>query len=152
LGCNSFAQSVISEDKDIIQFLKQMKEIEDGYRCSVFAVNLLTFKGFSEKDQCGLYRIGAHVSHTSNHLMWWNDGRKYFIDCEKKLDDILQEIFTLWKESKCIIPDSEKLLYIEQILRTFKNNQIHLQDIEPGIIKVVENIFYNGPNSFRALM
>ena len=46
LGCNSFAQSVISEDKDIIQFLNQMKEIEDVYRCSVFAVNLLTFKGF----------------------------------------------------------------------------------------------------------
>ena len=138
LGCNSFAQSIISEDKDVIQYLKQMKELHDEERCSVFTVNLLTFKGFSEKDQCGLYRIDAFASHSSFHLMWWNDGRKSFIDCNKALYDILQELFVLWRESKCIIPDSEKLLYIEQVLSTFKNNQVNSRDVEPSIIELVD--------------
>lgn len=57
LGCKSFAQIVISEDKDILQYLKQVNELDDEERCSVFSINLLTFEFFSEKDQCGLYRI-----------------------------------------------------------------------------------------------
>lgn len=136
LKCNLFAQSIITKDEDIIQYLKQ-KDVcyDEKYGLgTVFAVNLSTFDGLTANDKYGLYKIGTFNSHSSSHLMWLENGKKHFIDCIKNLSETLQKVFALWKESKCKIPDSEKLLYIEQIISTFDNNQPNPDELESDVI------------------
>lgn len=125
LRCELFAQDIINSDKDIVQYLQQVKELDDNgdERCSVYAVNLLTLEGFTASDKCGLYRIGAMASHASVYLMWLDDGQKYFIDCKRDLSETLRKVFDLWEKSKCEISDSDRLFYIKWIISTFDNNQ-----------------------------
>lgn len=140
LKCDLFAQSIITADKDITQFLKQ-KEVcyDEKYGLgTAFAVNLLTFEGVTTNDKYGLYKIGTFNSHSSSHLMWLENGKKHFIDCIKNLSETLQKVFALWKESKCKLPDSEKLIYIEQIISIFDNNQPNLDELEPNVIMIIK--------------
>ena len=138
LKCNLFAQSIITEDESITQYLKQ-KDVcyDEKYGLgTVFAVNLSTFDGLTINDKYGLYKIGTFSSHSSSHLMWLENGKKYFIDCIRNLSETLQKVLALLKESKCRIPDSEKLLYIERIISIFDDNQLNQDELEPNVIMV----------------
>mgnify|MGYP003294167063 CR=1 FL=1 len=56
LKCDLFAQSIITTDKDITQYLKQ-KEVcyDEKYGLgTAFAVNLLPFEGVTTNDKYGL--------------------------------------------------------------------------------------------------
>lgn len=131
LKCDLLAQSIVTSDKDIVQFLQQVKELgDDGdASCSVYAVNMLTYEGYTVSDKCRLYRIGTMASHACVYLMWLdNNGRKHFIDCNNDLFNTIREVFTLWEESKCEIPDSDKIKYIEDIIYTFDNNRNRVPD------------------------
>lgn len=81
LKCDLFAQSIITADKDITQYLKQ-KEVcyDEKYGLgTAFAVNLLTFEGVTTNDKYGLYKIGTFNSHSSSHLMWLENGKKHLL-------------------------------------------------------------------------
>ena len=84
----------------------------------------------------GFIELGVFAEHTSNHLMWLDNGQKYFINCKTSLFDVLQKMFVFWEKTKCQISDSDKLLYIERILNTFHNNQVKPYNLEPT--KIVE--------------
>ena len=130
------AQSVITEDKDIIQYLIQKDVCYDESHGlgTAFAVDLLTLKGLTANDKYGLYKIGTFNSHSFSHLMWLENGKKYFIDCQYNLSETIKKVFVLWEKSKYKIPDSDKILYIEQIIGTYDANRPSPDELEPNVI------------------
>lgn len=110
------------ENQEIRGLLISADVIDEDSQCSYYAYELLTSKMMDPFEHCGIFRIGAHVSESCEHLLLINGKTKVFIDYHKNnFYQALNIVFSFFEDSA--FTDTEKLSYIRKIMEVYHRNE-----------------------------
>lgn len=117
-----FAQDFKNEE--VRKLLISAGELEQEDKCSYYAYEIETSNMMTSLDTCGVYRIGAHVSESYEHILLLDKQKTIFIDCHKKdLAQALKLLFSFFDNCSHRFTDSEKLSYIEGVVSIYSENE-----------------------------
>ena len=111
-----FAQDFKNEE--VRKLLISAGELEQEDKCSYYAYEIETSNMMTSLDTCGVYRIGAHVSESYEHILLLDKQKTIFIDCHKKdLAQALKLLFSFFgvpdvNHLRCILHEYHTLLFI----------------------------------------
>lgn len=127
LTCFLMGNRLLAQDfknEEVRRMLISAGEFEQESKCSYYAYEMETSNMMTSLDTCGIYRIGADVSHSYEHILLLDKQKMIFIDCYKKgLAQALKLLFSFFDNCSHRFTDSEKLSYIKSVVSIYSENE-----------------------------